>query len=359
MSKGKKGFLALAVALMLPGAALAQVDSWTGACATDDALAAQGDILASLGSLLNLPTNWQDFDIDADNVPDAWQCQLLAYSICSGNATVAATQAANKAEVDGLVTEFSALVNYLGVVGPALTTFAGQLASAPSAAICDNPANLPGALAPYWAGVFAAPPYNFTHLSEAYGAIGAACSESYNDYAPFPAVLGIIKDLLAAEGGMSTESSAVINGIVPVSDVATLNQALTLLANIAAFTAGCGSGTGDAALVTNSATVTAAIGSGAVLNPLAFTVLDTGSKAVGEDFAGAGDFNGDSVSNGTIAGYVDGAGGGANDFVAGASGDLGDFWLGNPSLPVVGLFGLGAAVCGMSAAGALTLRRRK
>jgi hypothetical protein len=357
MSKGKTTFMALAVALLLPGAAFAQVDSWTGACANDDAFAAQGDILASLGSLLNLPTNWQDFDIDADSVPDAWQCQLLAYSLCSGNATATATQAANKAEVDGLITEFGTLVTYLGATNGALTTFAAQLSGAPSAAVCDNPASL--AAAPPLDSYFAAAFPGFPTISSAYAYIGSAMSDSYNDYAPFPAVLGIIPDLLAAEGGLSTESGVVINGIVPVSDVATLNQALQILAGIAQFEQNCGTGAGDATLVANATTVLGAIGSGVVLNPLAFTVLDTGSKAAGEDFAGAGDYNGDSVTNSQVAGYVEGASGGANDFVAGATGELGDFWLGNPSLPVMGLFGLGAAVCGMSAAGALTLRRRK
>lgn len=353
--KLKGALVALAVAMLLPGAAFAQIDTWTNSCTLDDTFATEGGIFASLG-LVDFET-WAEFDVDADSVPDAWQAQLLAYALCGGNATAQASFDNNYAEVENLITEFTALVNYIGANNDDVTAFGVALnALAGPEAACNSPASLAAAppLDAYFAALQSSLP-GITTIGDAYIVVGAIMADSASEYGPFPPVLGLLKNVLAELGGQSTEAQAEVLDIVPVADVATLAQALTVLQAIAAnFVTACGV-TLDAQAVALATT----IGTPPTLSVPALQVFDLGSKAAGEDFAGAGDYNGDSVTNAQVAGYVAGASGDENDFVAGATGELGDFWLGNPNLPVAGLLGLGAAVCGLSAAGALTLRRRK
>ncbi len=81
------------------------------------------------------------------------------------------------------------------------------------------------------------------------------------------------------------------------------------------------------------------------------------AKLADEPFAGAGDWDGDGLTNAEVAGGVDGAGGGMNDFIDGATGEgaCGDFWPGNPGVPAAGLVGLGI----LSGILALAFARRK
>jgi len=359
MIKGKKGLVvAFAAAMLLPVAAFAQdINVWAGNCTEDDLLATEGGYLASIGPLIHLPNSWAQFDIDADGVPDAWQCQLISYAICQGNQTVIAGEAANEAATANLISQFTTLVTYIGSLQDnggthhVLTDFAATVAASPA---CDNPAGLPSPLNAYWAAAFGAA--GMTHISQAYAYVGGQLNSAYGNYNPFPAVLGLIPHVLAALGGMSSEGATVINGIVPTSSVATLEQALQILQGIAQYEAACGAGTGNAALAAAASSVATAIGTPPPLSPLSLQVLSNGAKSTG-DFAGGGDYNGDGLTNHDVAADVQAAGGGANDFVAGATGDF-PFWAGNPFLPVAGLFGLAAAVGGLGAAGALRLRRR-
>ena len=135
-----------------------------------------------------------------------------------------------------------------------------------------------------------------THISQAYAYVGGQLNSAYGNYNPFPAVLGLIPHVLAALGGMSSEGATVINGIVPTSSVATLEQALQILQGIAQYEAACGAGTGNAALAAAASSVATAIGTPPPLSPLSLQVLSNGAKSTG-DFAGGGDYNGDGLTN--------------------------------------------------------------
>lgn len=361
--KGKKVLVMALAAAMMPFAAFAQpTDSWTGSCQFDNDFRTQGTTLAALAPALSLPfPNWDSFDIDADGVSDAWQCQLLAYALCSGNAQVTADYAANGAQISNLVNEFTTLVTYLSTKNAAITAFGNELnALQGGQAACNSPAGL--AAYPPLDTYFALIQGSFdgvTTIGDAFVAVGTAMAGYAGDYTPFPPLLGAIAGVLTAESGMSTESRTTINGIVPVSDVAALGQALQVLAGLCQYEQGCGAATMNGQLATDAGALITTIGTAPSLTALSTVVYDLGAKATGEDFAGAGDYNNDGTTNAQVAGFVSGAGGDANDFVAGATGNVTDFWAGNPGLPVAGVLGLASAVMGLGAAGALRLRRRK
>jgi hypothetical protein len=357
MKVWKKKAILAAAAFALPFTGAAQAD-WTANCTADDNLAAQGEILAGLAETLNLPfPNWESFDLDGDSVSDAWQQQLIAYATCSGNESVQADFDANLAEVATLISELSALVQYLQANHAAVTAF-GTLLNASVQAPCNSPATLAGfpPLDSYFALLQSSLP-GITTIGDAFLVVGAQMEDGGSEYAPFPPVLGLIDDLLASLGGQSTEANATILDIVPADDVAALNQALQVLAGLAQFEASCLSAIPSEAAA--AAALLPALAAPPSLSVPAFAILDTGSKAPGEDFAGAGDYDGDSVTNGQIATYVEDAAGTANDFVAGATGELGPFWTGNPSLPIAGLGGLGALISVFGVSGAFALRRKQ
>lgn len=81
------------------------------------------------------------------------------------------------------------------------------------------------------------------------------------------------------------------------------------------------------------------------------------AKMAGEPFSGAGDYNGDTVTNAATWAGVAGAGGTVADFVAGASG-ADEFYPGNPLLPAAGLLGLAALVSAIAGGGAFVLRKK-
>ena len=201
MKVWKKKAILAAVALALPGAAFAQVDAWTGSCTYDDTFATQGGIFAQLG-LVPFPT-WDAFDVDQDGVSDAWQAQLLAYSLCSGNAAAQAGFDTNKAEVQTLVSEFTSLVAYLSANHAAITALGNTLNGLSGGeAACNSPATLAGfpPLDSYFALLQGSLP-GITTIGDAFVVVGTLMSDTASEYAPFPPVLGLIADVLAELGG--------------------------------------------------------------------------------------------------------------------------------------------------------------
>ena len=94
--------------------------------------------------------------------------------------------------------------------------------------------------------------------------------------------------------------------------------------------------------------------------PLDLIIYGTGgpAKDADEPFAGDGDYNDDTLSNVGAYDAVVAQGGGQPEFIIAATGDFGEFWEGNPLLPVGSLFGLGVLMSALGAAGAATLRNR-
>jgi len=98
----------------------------------------------------------------------------------------------------------------------------------------------------------------------------------------------------------------------------------------------------------------------------AVAIYGTAGKAAGEPFSAAGDYDGDGVTNGAVAAAILGetaswtpANVQANRpaFVAAASGDN-PFWNGNPTLPAVGVVGLGLLAGIVALGGAMSIRKK-
>jgi hypothetical protein len=335
---------------------------WFDLCAIDNSFANQGEIFGSLAGTLGLPFNsFAEFDLDQDGVPDAWQLHHLAYVLCQGGfglatknvvpGTVVAEFQANLGEISTLISELGAFVNFLGTANTDISGYAAILAASSDVA-CNDPSNLPSPLDGIYASLFGPTPIDL-----ALAGIAAEASTAAGDFGPLALVLPSLAELLAGLSGVSTEYGMAINGLVPFSGINDLNQAMQLVAGIAQFHAmGCLT---DPAEQAAAGSLAAAVATPPTVAVPSFTVYGASSKAPGEPFAGEGDYNNDGTTNATIAGFVQGGGGGANDYVAGVTGELGDFWIGNPALSAVGMLGLGAALSALSAAGAFALRRKK
>lgn len=333
---------------------------WFDVCGLDDAFTAQGAILASVGDDIGLPTDFGDFDIEAgvgDGIPDAWQFRMLAYVLCEGGyglvktgspASAVAAYTANLAAVGTFATEMAtgvapwatALIDQQDEIAALATKFAT------TAAACDG--LLAGSGVP--------------SISGALGAIAAGISASEGDLeflSDAALILVVIPDLLAGYYTMSSEGAASLDALLPVGDIqaaiAGLAPTHLVLGGIAAYLGGCPDG-----VAADAAAILGEIGASAPsLTTPAFATLVDDTKLANEPLSGAGDWNGDGLSNAGVAAAVIGAGGDADDYLAGATGDFGDFWPGNPALPVGGMVTLGALFSAMGAAGALVLRRKK
>jgi hypothetical protein len=87
-----------------------------------------------------------------------------------------------------------------------------------------------------------------------------------------------------------------------------------------------------------------------------FIVLGA-AKLAGEPFSGAGDYDGDTISNAATYAAVMANGGSLESFVGAASGAT-PFYPGNPLMPAAGLIGLAALVSAIAGGGAFVLRRK-
>ena len=185
--------------------------------------------------------------------------------------------------------------------------------------------------------------------------------EALNLIGALAVLLPNVKEWLAGMTTLSSEMAGTIGLILPVGDV---NDALDDVLPIAAL-AGALAGACPHPSVSGPATaIVVAMGANLpgfppyVPLPVYEPYADD-AKLASEPLAGAGDFDGDGLSNAAVAAIISGQGGDANDFVVAASGGFGPFWEGNPALPVGGMVGLGALFSALGAAGAVVLRRKK
>jgi hypothetical protein len=147
-------------------------------------------------------------------------------------------------------------------------------------------------------------------------------------------------------------------GLLYPEELGLLLQLIGLIATNPAF-AGCGPLQGDAQAIVGAL---GGITIPAVPSPV-FAAAEDPAKAAGEPFAGTtdfgeGDYNGDGVTNAEVAAAVIGAGGDVDDFIAGATGDFGPFWDGNPALPL-GVVVLGGLLGALAVGGVEAARRNK
>ncbi|MBI2423268.1 MAG: Ig-like domain-containing protein [Candidatus Hydrogenedentes bacterium] len=340
------------------------VPDWFEVCDIDDDFAAQFDQLSGFG-----------FDDDnelgvGDGVPDAWQLHLLAWAICEDSAKslddvseATAAYEANLALMPAAVADLTAnYVPHLQGLGSALADIVALQAkfdTGGASAACDGA--LAGLGIPSIAGVL-------QDVLDSAGDIG---------------LLGLADVLVAANGqalaGMgttSTELGLTLNAGLDELLRDTPNQIFQLLGVIVlpAMFGGLGGACPGSPETEASAILTAAgfnavfpgdlpaITGGSAIAPLAWpawVALQDSAKTAGEPLAGAGDFDGDGLTNAAVAAIISGQGGDEDDFVVAASGGFGPFWEGNPALPVGGMVGLGALFSALGAAGAVVLRRKK
>ncbi|MBI1318038.1 MAG: hypothetical protein GC168_03680 [Candidatus Hydrogenedens sp.] len=336
------------------------VPEWDDFCGLDDTFDLQASNLAAVGGdALGVPSNFADWDIEflvGDGVPDAWQLRLLAFALCQegigalsktdGTDVTAAQFNDNVAKINGLVSDLSAVAAFLTQVKSIQTdmlTLAALIGGGCDANLSGlGDGNAIGALATGGTGN----PAGLDDLIEtltiatALGAFGQGVS-------------GLV--------GLSTEMKLTFQDALSADSLGDVNLVLGLSPLLQFYASGaagaCGGGQALAASVLGTlGTTWPSIDT----NNVDWDVYLLGStKAIGEPFSGAGDYNGDGYSNAEVAGYVMAAGGTVDDFIAGATGEFDPFWLGNPNLPVAGMIGLGSLVSSVALSGAMLLRNRK
>jgi len=335
------------------------VPEWDDLCDLDNAFDSQAGNLAAVGGdALGVPSNLADWDIEllvGDGVPDAWQLRLLSFALCQegigalgktdGTEVTAQQFLDNVDKINGLVADLADVVAFFTLVQAnqtdllTLAFLIGSNCDANLSGIGDGTAI--GALATGGTG----DPGGVLELIEALTVAQA---------------LGAFPQGVAGLVGLSTEMKLTFQAALDTDALDDLNLIAQLGPVLGAYAAGlagpCGGGQALAA------SLAGALGTsfpGVDTGNVDWEVYDLGSKAIGEPFSGAGDYNEDGYTNAEIAGFVQAAGGDVDDFIAGATGEFSPFWPGNPGLPVAGIVGLGGLVGGIALSGVAMLRSRK
>lgn len=336
-----------------------RIPEWFEACDLSTQFSTQGGVIAGLGLDDALPTNWEAWDVElgvGDGVPDAWQLYLLAYAICGDdNAAAEAAYEANLAEVQQLATDLVPAVAFLSnslTIVPDLQALATALPTALGGA-CDQ--DISGALgvpgpvlaSQYLAGVVI-PLLQDPDTADEVGLMQV-----------LTALIPGITQWLAGMNTVSTEMVGTLGALLPVEAV---NDAVEQFGALALLLANLANNCPDASVSTPAASALATMGINPLSPPLVplptYAAYQDAGKLANEPVSGAGDYNDDGFTNAEVAAAVIDAGGDEDDFIAGATGDFGPFWPGNPNLPV-GVAVLGGLIGALAVGGAAAIRRRK
>ncbi|MFP4500834.1 MAG: C-type lectin domain-containing protein [Candidatus Hydrogenedentota bacterium] len=338
--------------------------TWVDLCSLDDTFAQQGAQLASAaaGAGLGLPGDFSQWDVElgvGDGVPDAWQLHLLAYVLCQegigalkteGTALPAQQYLSNLDNWNSFLAQASALAEWLGTVQANETDLLtlAELVATESGGACDSDL-----------GGFTVSEFLVLLATGGSGDPGDSdLDEVLSDFATVGAFAAFV-DTLAGLSGLSTEMQATVVALIPRDD---LEQLLQLTDNTLPVLQGL-----DACPSTDAQNLADSLANALGAAPaVEFGLLDSlevfqlgDVKLPNEPFAGDGDFDGDGVMNAEVAAGVGSNGGDQDDFVAGATGEFGPFWPGNPNLPVGAPFGLAVLITTLGAAGVLRMRRKR
>ncbi len=325
---------------------------WYDLCDSDDLLMTQFSVFADL--LLDEPDNELG---SGDGIPDKWQVYLLAYALCKGGSGVPAeaTEAFN-ANLDALAgalpsaTTYSAFIANIMSQADEIEALAVKFETNP----CDNA----------FAGL------GIASLATLLHDVAATLGSDLADLAALPVLMneGYTGSAIAALCTTSTEMGLTLNaaleGATDIQD--DFDDILTAIGGIAANLGACPDGVAaDAAGIYGALT-----SMGGTVPSVAWptwTAAVDPAKTAGQPFAGttiygAGDYNGDGLTNAEVAAIVIGEGGTDEEqmanFLAGATGDFGPFWAGNPGLPL-GIAVLGGLLGALAVGGAVSIRRKK
>jgi hypothetical protein len=336
--------------------------SWEDLCSLDDTFVQQGTQMGIAGGdVLGVPEDFTQWDIEGgtgDLVPDAWQLQLLAYVLCGegvgafkidGGALTAQQYQDNLDKMNAFIADVSAMAGWMQDKVAAnqtdLLTLA-QLVAMEGGGACNS--DVGGLTASDFIGALAT------------GGTGnpedlAVIIEDLATISLFGSFAEVMTGLL----GLSTEMQMTILSAIPQDD---LEDLLLLTGNIQAVLQGLAADCPIPDVATLADSLSTALGTPPDID---FSNLDleiymlASAKLPGEDFAGAGDLDGDGLTNAEVALAVIEAGGDVDDFIAGATGDFGWMWTGNPNLPVAAGTGLAMLVCALGGVAAIRIRKRR
>ncbi len=348
-----------------------RVPLWWEACDTAADFAAQHQLLFNYGLI-------EDDDLEAgvgDLVPDAWQLYHLAYVLCEADydtgakevdpAVVRAQFEANLVVVDDLTAALDDMLTFLAMGTDLMAlgaNMAGTNCDAPNSALDPYAAILGGLVDEEGEGETVIP----STPSAVIGTIGAVYTATLAEYGVIVGALSTVREVLAALGGMSSEYEVVVQNLLPFADIAQLGDLGQLVygllldpgtGGILLLPTPCldpptpGGMTYDPAAA-QALAVQAATTFPTIELPV-FEIYGKGSKLADEPFSGLGDYDGDELLNHEVAAVVDNQ----EDYLCGVTHICGDFWNGNPALPVSGLMGL--SMLAVALGGAALIRKRK
>jgi len=376
-------------------------------CSLDDVFRGQGELLAGFGEDLGLPTSYDEWDIElgtGDGALDSFQMEHLAFVLCQSDsisktdeaavANVAAQFGANLAEIEAFTAALADVPDFADTIGPELTDAATVLSTVFTAA--GGAGEIPAMISAFESALTGLVPDPTGTATTLVGGMDAVAAQLGGAAVALPAGLGgssefaelapnfvLLDEFLAGFWGLSTEMKLTLGGLLDSlgltagdNAVAQLNSLETDVVSTLGLYAMVFAGI-EAGFTSITPTDVAAMGAAAtnvsdavpdsfdqdlgapyitVPDPVIYTL---GTKAPGEPFSGAGDFDGDGTTNGEVSGFVVGAGGDSQDYVFGVTGEFGPFWAGNPALPVGGGVALVTLLGALGAAGAMTIRRKK